>query len=53
MNKKRTKFNLPLNHIKISPYWLLGFIEGEGSFYLNRSKLTPTFSLSLTQIQNL
>ena len=51
MNKNRTKFNLPLNHIKISPYWLLGFIEGEGSFYLNRSNLTPTFSLSLTQLQ--
>jgi hypothetical protein len=51
MNKKRTEFKLPLNHIKISPYWLLGFIEGEGSFYLNRSNLTPTFSLSLTQLQ--
>lgn len=51
MNKKRTEFNLPLNHIKISPYWLLGFIEGEGSFYLNRSNFTPAFSLSLTQLQ--
>jgi len=33
MNKKRVLFELPSNHsIKITPYWLLGFIEGEGYF---------------------
>lgn len=33
MNKKRVKFEMPSNHsIKITPYWLLGFIEGEGYF---------------------
>lgn len=33
MNKKRVSFELPSNHtIKITPYWLLGFVEGEGSF---------------------
>lgn len=32
MNKKRNNFELPTFHeIKITPYWLLGFIEGQGS----------------------
>jgi hypothetical protein len=51
MNKNRTEFSLPFNHIKITPYWLLGLIEGEGSFHLRRNTLTPTFSFSLTQAQ--
>ena len=33
MNFTRTNFKMPLNHsINITPYWLLGFIEGEGCF---------------------
>lgn len=33
MNRQRTNFELPKNHkLTITPYWLLGFIEGEGSF---------------------
>ena len=33
MNKNRTIFKLPFNHIiKITPYWLLGFVEAEGYF---------------------
>lgn len=33
MNKKRINFELPSNHfIKITPYWLLGFVEAEGYF---------------------
>lgn len=33
----RTNFNFPSDYkIVISDYWLLGFIEGEGSFYLER-----------------
>lgn len=51
MNLKRTDYSLPLNHIKITPYWLLGLIEGEGSFHLRRNSLTPTFSLALTATQ--
>ena len=51
MNLKRTNYCLPLNHIRITPYWLLGLIEGEGSFYLRRNSLTPTFSLALTEVQ--
>lgn len=51
MNLKRTEYSLPLNHIRITAYWLLGFIEGEGSFHLRRNSLTPTFSLALTESQ--
>lgn len=51
MNTKRTEFVLPLNHIKITPYWLLGLIEGEGSFHLRRTTLTPVFSIALTKEQ--
>ena len=33
MNTLRTNFILPNSHkILITPYWLLGFIEGDGSF---------------------
>ena len=33
MNSGRTDFVMPANHnIIIKPYWLLGFIEGEGCF---------------------
>lgn len=51
MNKKRTNFTLPVYHIRITPYWLLGLIEGEGSFHLSRTKLVVGFSLSLTEVQ--
>ena len=51
MNLKRTVYSLPLNHIIITPYWLLGLIEGEGSFHLRRNSLTPTFPLGLTAVQ--
>ena len=30
---------------------MLGIIEGESSFFLDRSKFQPTFSLALTKIQ--
>ena len=36
------------NFNKIDPYWLLGLIEGEGSFHLRRTRFVPTFSISLT-----
>ena len=36
-NKKRTNFTMPIEHkISITPYWLLGFIEGEGSFSIGK-----------------
>ncbi len=50
MNNSRTHFDFPEDHIKISSYWLLGFIEGEESFFLLRTKLNPHFTLSLTAV---
>jgi len=51
MNNKRTNFYINNNHIRITPYWLLGLIEGEASFQLYRKELVPAFSLSLNEIQ--
>lgn len=51
MNKNRINFELPLNHIKITPYWLLGLIEGDGSFFLIRKSMMPCFSITLTAVQ--
>ena len=42
MNTLRTNFILPLSHkIVITPYWLLGFIEGDGSFSVSTLKSFP------------
>ena len=53
MNSKRTDFIMPGDHnINITPYWLLGLIEGEGTFCLMNSKtFGVSFSLSLTASQ--
>ena len=52
MNKNRIDFNFPSSHkIIISDSWLLGLIEGEGSFYLDRTKLQPVFMVILTKVQ--
>nr|YP_010608740.1 hypothetical protein PNX16_mgp031 [Drechslerella dactyloides]WAN89820.1 hypothetical protein [Drechslerella dactyloides] len=37
MNNERSYFEMPANHIKITSYWLLGFVEGEGSFFISKS----------------
>ena len=49
---------MPIGHkINITPYWFLGFIEGEGSFSIgksavkNRFKFYSQFSLVLTESQ--
>lgn len=54
MNTKRESFEMPESHtIRITPYWLLGLIEGEGSFCLNDPKnMGISFSLALTQAQS-
>jgi hypothetical protein len=53
MNTSRTNFNFPADHvIKITKHWLLGLIEGEGSFNLFREGLYPNFSLVLTERQH-
>lgn len=45
MNDKRVNFSLPENHIKITPNYLLGYIEGDGSFYFNKNDNTVRISL--------
>ena len=43
---------MPYSHIKITPYGLLGLIEGEGTFCLNDPKnMGISFSLALTYSQ--
>jgi hypothetical protein len=43
---------MPLDHeVKVTPYWLLGLIEAEGSFYLRRDPLRPGFQILLTCAQ--
>lgn len=50
MNSKRSEFNLPEEHTyRISPYWLLGFIEGEGSFYIISKDFQLVFDLCQTE----
>ena len=39
MNTNRSNFVIPENHINITKSWLLGFIEGDGSFSLLRNSL--------------
>lgn len=51
MNTKRTNFNMPENHIVITKSWLLGFIEGDGSFSLERANVEPVFSIKSTEKQ--
>lgn len=51
MNNKRINFNMPENHVVITKSWLLGFIEGDGSFSLERATFEPVFSIKLTEKQ--
>ena len=49
MNTQRTlndAVNMP-NKFNITKSWLLGLIEGEGSFFISRSRIEPIFSLQL------
>lgn len=51
INTKRIKFNMPGNHVFITKSWLLGFIEGDGSFSLERASFEPVFSIKLSETQ--
>ena len=51
MNTNRSNFNMSENHIVITKSWLLGFLEGDGSFSLERSSLVPVFSILSTEKQ--
>lgn len=56
MNTKRVNFDMPSTHsLRITPYWLLGLIEAEGSFTFSFSAtsniMKTAFYLSLTETQ--
>lgn len=49
MNSSRIFTGESASHeIKVTPYWLLGFIEGEGSFHIDTNSFQQTFSIELT-----
>uniref|UniRef100_UPI0020013961 hypothetical protein n=1 Tax=Exserohilum turcicum TaxID=93612 RepID=UPI0020013961 len=49
INKSRVDFTLPLDHkVIITNEWLLGFIEGEGCFYVNG--VSVAFKLAQTEV---
>lgn len=51
MNSTRAEFEFPSSHtIRITPYWLLGFIEGDGSFFVN-AQMRVILSLTITATQ--
>lgn len=51
MNSKRVNFILPANHsIIITGNYLVGLLEGDGSFYLNKQDMTVRLSLVTTTI---
>nr|QCI56424.1 hypothetical protein [Hypsizygus marmoreus] len=52
MNSNRISFFQSEHHkIKITPYWLLGLIEGEGSFWVSKNNLIQCFEIGLTLSQ--
>lgn len=55
MNKNRKVLNWEdfEKNINITKYWLLGFIEGDGSFFISRTDIEPTFSIELSEDQYL
>lgn len=53
MNSNRTDYtDIKEHEITITDYWLLGLIEGDGSFYLDRVKMEPVFSIVQSNIQS-
>lgn len=51
-NTKRTTFKMPDGFKRrITDYKLLGLIEGDGSFFIQKAGLTPRFELELTSSQ--
>jgi len=46
INKRRINFIMPKSHnIKITPYWILGFVEGDGSFNVRTRGSTLIFGI--------
>lgn len=47
--KNRVEFKQPIDHvICITPYWLLGFVEGEGYFSTNKTDYSLRFGIGQT-----
>lgn len=46
MNDKRINFDIPKDHFVINSYWLLGFFDGDGSFYFSSDRSTIVFVLT-------
>ena len=54
MNDKRVNHNLPKDHnMRITGNYLVGLLEGGGSFYLNKHDMSPRISLVTTKINRL
>ena len=52
MNTNRVNFDRPENFkIVITKWWLLGFVEGDGSFFMRRDTFTPVFCIEITGVQ--
>jgi NADH-ubiquinone oxidoreductase chain 4 len=50
LNNNRTDFTQPKDHsIRITPGWVIGFIEGDGNFYIQRKKTSFIFRMSICQ----
>jgi len=46
MNRSRTNFDMPAEHVyRITPYWLLGFVEGDGSFFIRKKNYQLCFAI--------
>lgn len=50
MNTKRTKFEVAQD-LNITPFYLLGLIEGDGTFSISRDSVRPVFQILLTAAQ--
>lgn len=46
MNKQRTEFSMASDHYNVSSYWLLGYVEGDGSFFFSASNKSLVFIIS-------
>jgi hypothetical protein len=46
MNSKRTDYTMPINHYRITKNWLIGFVEGDGSFSYNTLTRNVIFSIA-------
>lgn len=46
MNSKRIDYTMPINHYRITKNWLIGFVEGDGSFSYNTLTKKVIFSIA-------